>query len=86
MKHPFKLRKVVKEINAPTDYNPNRFVTYELLECGHYKAQKEIESSAEAIRFMIKLVNNEPIKRRCYECTTGNKSIPRINDEWVKKQ
>lgn len=76
----FKIRKVVSEFDAPSKYSVARgephIFHYEILECGHVKEKREIESSAEAVRMLFHKFSGEPVRRRCFECVSGDKSIP----------
>jgi len=84
MRTPYKVRKVIKEVRAPSQYS-GRIWRYHLLECGHYTPVDYVKETSKAIRLLFLAMSGEPMRRRCYQCTTGRMPAPQISLEWLEE-
>lgn len=76
MRHKYVMRAVSSQTQETFKYGvlkgePKPYLS-DILECGHIRPQEQIDSTADAIRIMVRsFVPNKIVKRRCYECAKG---------------
>ena len=75
----WKMRNVVRTVEAPSELSKDRLYRWDVLECGHAVKERIPESTGEAIRMAFSGID-KPRQRRCYECV-GKRHIPHIKAE-----
>lgn len=82
MRHPYKMRKVVRQFTIASSVKGYEHVKLkrEELECGHIVRARDAQSAAEAIGRLAHSMNGTTPKRRCFECSKVSMDIETLLD------
>jgi hypothetical protein len=67
---PYVMRRVVGVRKKELPGSPGRFYAVDVLECGHERKKKTVDSAADAVRIALRNLNGTRTVRRCFECAT----------------